>query len=99
MINAIFWIIIGALSGWIGYLATRNSEKDHILPYMMIGMAGGLMGGGLYQILGLSDGSLAVDTGSIFNALIFSALLIAVYVILLNFFGGASSSQTRGRSK
>lgn len=91
MINVFFWIGIGALSGWIGYLATRPSEKSPVMPYLAIGTVGGLVGGFVFRVFGLSEGSMTIDTGSIFNALLVSAMLVVAYVVFLNFFGKTSS--------
>lgn len=92
MLNGFFWIIIGALSGWIGYLATRTSEDGDIRPYIIVGIGGGLAGGISADLLGMSAGSEAIDPGSIFNALIVSAICISIFGVLLNFFGHTSSS-------
>ena len=92
MIDVIFWIVIGALSGWIGYLGTRTAEGDHILRYLMVGIIGGFLGGVATNSLGLSESVQGISVDSIFNALITSALFIVVFVVFLNFFGNTSSS-------
>ena len=92
MINVIFWIGTGALCGWIGYLAARSTEEDHIKPYLMVGIAGGLFGGILATTLGFSQNIQRVDPTSIFNAIMVSSLAIALLVIYLVFFGNTSSN-------
>jgi uncharacterized membrane protein YeaQ/YmgE (transglycosylase-associated protein family) len=92
MLNILFWIAIGALSGWIGYLATRTNEPGPIKIYLAVGSIGGLIGGLSAQALGFAESTASIDPTSILNALIASALLIVLFVAFLNFFGNASSS-------
>jgi uncharacterized membrane protein YeaQ/YmgE (transglycosylase-associated protein family) len=93
MVNILFWIVVGALSGWIGYLATRSDEAGHPKTYLTIGMIGGLAGGFVARLMGMSDGgSGALDPSSILNALIASALLIALFVVGMYFIGKKTSS-------
>jgi uncharacterized membrane protein YeaQ/YmgE (transglycosylase-associated protein family) len=86
MFNILFWIIAGALSGWIGYLATRTDQGGQARIYLIVGIAGGLIGGLAANILGISDSSNTIDPNSILNALIASALAIIMYVAGVSFF-------------
>jgi uncharacterized membrane protein YeaQ/YmgE (transglycosylase-associated protein family) len=91
MLNVLFWIIIGAVNGWIGYLATRTVEHGHPRPYIVVGMIGGMVGGMISRLLGMDETEFFIGPSSAFNALIFSALFVSLYVAVLNFFGKASS--------
>jgi uncharacterized membrane protein YeaQ/YmgE (transglycosylase-associated protein family) len=92
MINIFFWIFIGALCGWIGYLATRTEQPGPVKAYLLIGTIGGLLGGLMARLLGFAGESGLVDSNSVFNAFITSALFIILFVVLLNFFKSTSSS-------
>jgi uncharacterized membrane protein YeaQ/YmgE (transglycosylase-associated protein family) len=92
MANILFWITVGALSGWIGYLATRTDQGGNPRTYLIVGVIGGLMGGLAAKILGFGDSSNALDSSSILNALITSALFIVVYVAGTSFFGNSRTS-------
>lgn len=63
------WIIIGALAGWIASLITGNNKKMGAGMNILVGVAGGFIGGlvmnliGGYGITGFNVWSLLVATG------------------------------------
>jgi uncharacterized membrane protein YeaQ/YmgE (transglycosylase-associated protein family) len=44
------WIILGALAGWVAKLITK--EEGGLLKNIVLGIIGGVIGGGIVQILG-----------------------------------------------
>lgn len=51
--NWLGWIVLGALAGWVARLLTK--EEGGLLKNIILGVVGGLLGGGLIQLLGGSD--------------------------------------------
>ncbi|HTE21900.1 MAG TPA: GlsB/YeaQ/YmgE family stress response membrane protein [Candidatus Limnocylindria bacterium] len=91
MLNVVFWIVAGALSGWIGRLATRTNENEHLIPYLAVGIAGGLLGGFIAQSLGGGTNSGSLNPESILNALFMSAVVVTGFVAFLSFFRNTHS--------
>lgn len=81
MLNIIFWIIAGLISGWIGYLASRRDVNADFVPFAIVGVVGGIIGGGASRQLGISAAPVAIDAESIFNALFVSAVFIVCYAV------------------
>jgi len=92
MVDILFWIATGVLSGWIGYLASWTKGSDRVRPYLLVGVVGGVLGGTLTHETTATKGMLSLDPTSIFNALIASALMVTIFVVVTSFFGRASSS-------
>lgn len=92
MTNILLWIVFGAMSGWIGYLATRNSESGHLRIFLTVGSIGGLIGGFLARSLGLTSNPGSINTETLFSALMISAVFVTALAVFSNFFGKTSSS-------
>ena len=44
------WIILGALAGWVAKMITK--EEGGLLKNIVLGIIGGVVGGGVVQLLG-----------------------------------------------
>ncbi|HSD55993.1 MAG TPA: GlsB/YeaQ/YmgE family stress response membrane protein [Candidatus Saccharimonadales bacterium] len=75
---AYFWIIFGALIGWIASVLQDKTDAKSIIIHMFIGIAGGLVGGRISYLL--STGAQDFDTGttSIFAAVVCATLVVAI---------------------
>lgn len=93
MFDAILWTIIGAMTGWIGYLASRGDKPTHIIPYLAVGIIGGILGGVTSRALGLVNSSYAVNPDSVFSALVLAVLFVGLYAVAVIFFGASSKSR------
>jgi len=91
MLNVGLWIVVGALSGWIGYLATRTGKAGHLTPCLAVGIIGGVVGGFAAQRLGALKSSGLLEPESILNALLLSAVFMTGYLGFLSTFGKSSS--------
>jgi len=70
----IFWIIVGAIAGWI---AEKITKSDHsLLVNIGVGIAGALIGGFLFGLFGLTFGGWI---GSIITALVGALVLLYGY--------------------
>ncbi|MCB0089925.1 MAG: GlsB/YeaQ/YmgE family stress response membrane protein [Caldilineaceae bacterium] len=65
----IYWLIAGALIGWVGSMLTGRGERVGCLTYIIVGEIGAVLGG----LIGLAFGS------SILMALIVSIVAIGLY--------------------
>lgn len=91
LIDIILWLIIGALSGWIGFAATRVDESlKGIGINIMLGIIGSLVGGIITTSLLGPDAMIEAGTIGAFGAFVSSVLFIVV-AAFANFFGKASS--------
>jgi len=52
-LGIIGWIIIGGLAGWIGSKIMKTDAQMGILLNIVVGIAGGLLGGFLLKLLGV----------------------------------------------
>ena len=86
MLDFMLWVIFGALSGWIGALATRTAERSHTPLYVTIGVAGALGGGFVTRNLGGQTDALAINANSLLIALMTSV----VCILAIGFFAKTS---------
>ncbi|ABG99775.1 possible transglycosylase (plasmid) [Rhodococcus jostii RHA1] len=75
-LGIIGWIIIGGLAGWIGSKIMKTDAQMGILLNIVVGIAGGLLGGFLLKLLGVD-----VEGGG----LIFSFLTCLLGAVILLF--------------
>nr|WP_271210250.1 GlsB/YeaQ/YmgE family stress response membrane protein [Rhodococcus wratislaviensis]GLK35389.1 membrane protein [Rhodococcus wratislaviensis] len=75
-LGIIGWIIIGGLAGWIGSKIMKTDAQMGILLNIVVGIAGGLLGGFLLKLLGFD-----VEGGG----LIFSVLTCLLGAVILLF--------------
>lgn len=57
----LFWIIFGALVGWIAYILQANQQVRQLAIYVITGMIGAMFGGACSHLLGV--GGIESDTG------------------------------------
>lgn len=74
-ISIVAWVLVGAIAGWLASKATKSSFW--LIFDTVVGMAGALAGGFLFNVLGQSG-----DTGFNFWS-IFVAFVAAVVLLLL----------------
>jgi uncharacterized membrane protein YeaQ/YmgE (transglycosylase-associated protein family) len=48
----IAWIIIGGLAGWLASIITGQNKRFGLLMNILIGIAGGLLGGFIFEAAG-----------------------------------------------
>ncbi len=84
MIEPFLWLVLGVLSGWIGYLCTRTPRTSSSVPHMVTGVVTALLAGFATRNLGsiASSGDIAFNVNSLFLAIATSGLCVAVVGIL-----------------
>jgi uncharacterized membrane protein YeaQ/YmgE (transglycosylase-associated protein family) len=69
------WIILGGLAGWIASALTGS--RDGCLMEIVIGIAGALIGGFLFSLIGHAPVT-GLNLGSLFVAVVGAVILILV---------------------
>jgi len=70
--NVIFWLIIGALAGWIAGNLMRGGGFG-LLGNIVVGIVGALVGGWVFGLLGISAGG---ALGSLVTAVVGACVLL-----------------------
>jgi uncharacterized membrane protein YeaQ/YmgE (transglycosylase-associated protein family) len=73
--NWIGWIILGALAGWVAKMITK--EEGGLLKNIFLGIVGGVLGGGIVELLGGSG----VNGFNVYSFIV--AVLGAILVIYI----------------
>mgnify|MGYP001014794464 FL=1 len=68
----IWWIIIGAVAGWLAGKLMRGGGFGFLVN-LLVGIAGGVIGGWVFGLLGITAGG---DIGSLVTALVGAILLL-----------------------
>ena len=70
----LWYIIVGALAGWLAGKFTKGSGFGFLMN-LFIGIAGGILGGWLFSLLGITTGGVV---GSIVTAFVGAVLLLLI---------------------
>lgn len=70
------WLLIGLIAGFIAKYITPQSEKGGWLSTLVIGLAGSMLGGLVFNILGLQANSFI---GSLITATIGALVVLYLY--------------------
>lgn len=74
----VFWIIVGAVAGWLASLVARTSERMGCLLNIVVGVVGAVIGGWILDKLGL-----VAPGGRVLSAIVTSFLGATVFLLLL----------------
>ena len=75
----LWYIVIGAVAGWLGGLIVRGSGAGLLLN-IVVGVIGGVLGGWLFGLVGLQGGNMV---WSLLTAIV-GAILLLLLIGLLN---------------
>ena len=75
------WIVLGAVAGWIASLLV-NRAGEGFLPDILLGIAGGLLGGWAFSAMGFT-GVTGFNAWSLFVAIIGAVVLLVLYHTLI----------------
>ncbi|HOF87630.1 MAG TPA: GlsB/YeaQ/YmgE family stress response membrane protein [Armatimonadota bacterium] len=82
--NILLWIILGGIAGWLASMVMGTNARQGCLADVLIGIAGALLGGFFFNLLG-GAGITGFNLWSLFVAVLGAVILIA----LLRAFRGA----------
>lgn len=72
------WIIFGAIAGWIASLIMKTDQQQGIVANVIIGILGAVIGGTIGRFLGVGEGYVDFDLGSMFLAVLGSCILLFI---------------------
>lgn len=85
----IAWIVLGLIAGAIAKALMPGDDPGGFIVTILIGVAGAMVGGFLWNVLSGNDGYGDLDIGGILIAILGSIVLLAAYRAL----GNRSSSR------
>jgi uncharacterized membrane protein YeaQ/YmgE (transglycosylase-associated protein family) len=71
------WLIVGAIAGWLAGKVMGTSRQQGLLLDIVVGIAGGLIGGFLFNEFG-TEGTTGLNIWSIFVAFTGAVVLLGV---------------------
>jgi len=77
--SVIVWVLQGLVAGAIAKMISRGPEPGGILGTMVVGIAGALLGGFVWNLLTGNDGYGDFDIGGIIIAVVGALLVLAIY--------------------
>lgn len=80
----ISWIIVGAIAGWLASKVMKTDRQQGLIMDIIVGIAGGLIGGFVLNLLGITEDVSGINIESIVVAFIGAVILLA---LLHRFFG------------
>ncbi len=87
MILIFFWVIFGALSGWIAAMVEDNQNNTVTYKYIGYGIMGALAGGSLFALFDKTSEFLIT-----FNAFVFPVIGSVIVIALIKYFSRQSSN-------
>jgi uncharacterized membrane protein YeaQ/YmgE (transglycosylase-associated protein family) len=79
--SIIAWIVVGLIAGWLAKLAVPGPEPGGFLATTLIGIAGAVVGGWLWNLMG-STGATGINIGSIFIAFVGAVIFLVIWKAL-----------------
>ncbi|MAS35170.1 MAG: GlsB/YeaQ/YmgE family stress response membrane protein [Anaerolineaceae bacterium] len=81
-IELLIWIVVGAVAGLLASLVMRTSPPYGLVGDMLIGIAGGLLGGFLFNLMGMGAEVTGINLVSILVAFIGSVIILALVRVM-----------------
>jgi uncharacterized membrane protein YeaQ/YmgE (transglycosylase-associated protein family) len=69
------WIVLGGMAGWISSILTKNNARMGLLANILVGIAGGFIGGFLMNLIG-ARGVTGFNLWSLLVAVIGASILL-----------------------
>ena len=78
LVDLIVWLIIGALGGYIAGIIIRDRKRGFgMIGNIVIGLIGALIGGLLFNVLGITIGSsIVISANEVIAAVVGSLILV-----------------------
>ncbi len=74
----LYWILFGALVGWVASILTHNNARTGLIANIFVGLAGAVIGGAIATLLNLASFSAFSFMGFVFAVLGACLLLIVL---------------------
>lgn len=79
--NILYWIIFGAIVGWLASIVTHNNGRNGLIANIVVGLVGSVIGGWIATIFGGSSIQIFTLSGFIFSILGAVVLLVVVNAV------------------
>ncbi len=76
------WIVLGALAGWLASLINKTNREQGWIGNIVLGIAGALVGGFLWNLITDSDNVIDFSIGSLIIAVIGALIVSYVFSML-----------------
>jgi uncharacterized membrane protein YeaQ/YmgE (transglycosylase-associated protein family) len=85
IINLILWLLFGALVGWLASIVMKTDAQQGALLNIVVGIIGALLGGFLFNLLGIGGSNINNNDFSL-SALLVSFVGAVVLLGIVNLF-------------
>ena len=85
MINALLWLLFGALVGWLASLVIRTDAQQGLLLNIVVGIVGAFLGGFIFSLLGIGGSNINNSDFSL-SSLIVSFIGAVILLAIVNLF-------------
>jgi uncharacterized membrane protein YeaQ/YmgE (transglycosylase-associated protein family) len=85
IINLILWLLFGALVGWLASIVMKTDAQQGALLNIVVGIIGALLGGFLFNLLGIGGSNINNNDFSL-SALLVSFVGAVVLLAIVNLF-------------
>jgi uncharacterized membrane protein YeaQ/YmgE (transglycosylase-associated protein family) len=76
--SLLVWIVVGAIAGWLASIVMKTNGRQGLLQDIIIGVVGGVIGGFVFNALGVGGAVTGFNVTSIVVAFVGGIILIAV---------------------
>jgi uncharacterized membrane protein YeaQ/YmgE (transglycosylase-associated protein family) len=76
--SLIVWVVVGAIAGWLASIVMRTNGQQGLLQDIIIGVVGGVIGGFLFNALGVGGAVTGFNVTSVVVAFVGGIILIAL---------------------
>jgi uncharacterized membrane protein YeaQ/YmgE (transglycosylase-associated protein family) len=78
----VVWVVIGAIAGWLASIVMKTNGRQGLLQDIVVGILGGVIGGFLFNALGIGGAVTGFNVASIFVAFIGGIVLLILVRLL-----------------
>ena len=78
MTDVVFWVLFGALAGWIGSLVTGADEVRKVLTNAGLGVVGALIGGAIMRHTNIDERTAGLSMPSLLTAVCGAVMLLVL---------------------
>ena len=79
--NILYWIIFGAIVGWLASIVTHNNRRNGLIKNIIVGLIGSVIGGWIASLIGGGGIQIFTLEGFIFSILGSVVLLVVVNAV------------------
>jgi uncharacterized membrane protein YeaQ/YmgE (transglycosylase-associated protein family) len=78
----VVWVVVGAIAGWLASIVMGTNGRQGLLQDIVVGLVGGVIGGFLFNALGIGGAVTGFNFTSIFVAFVGGIVLLILVRLL-----------------